>query len=157
MTHIVDTNVALKANGPDPSVSSEPSKHELDCWDASERFLDSIRESGRIAMDESGYIWEEYKRHMRWGGQLGAGHLFLRWVNDHQWNPAHCNQIAMAPFPGDPALKGFDPSDQKFVQVALAHPERPPILVSADRVWPRFAAPLAAHGIRIEFLCPEHA
>jgi hypothetical protein len=58
-------------------------------------------------------------------------------------------------FPNDERLVGFDRSDHKFVAVALAHPERPPILNAVDADWWYYREELARHGIRVEFLCPN--
>jgi hypothetical protein len=58
-------------------------------------------------------------------------------------------------FPVDRALKNFDRSDRKFVAVALAHPERPPILQAVDSKWWGFKDALNRNGVRVEFLCPD--
>jgi hypothetical protein len=58
-------------------------------------------------------------------------------------------------FPDDPDLAQFDPSDRKFVAVAAAHPERPPILQAADSKWLAWEKPLRRHDITVEFLCPD--
>jgi len=59
-------------------------------------------------------------------------------------------------FPADQALEDdFDPDDRKFVAVANAHPEKPPILEAADSKWLGWEAKLALHGIRLEFLCRD--
>jgi hypothetical protein len=150
MTCIVDTNVAIVAN------EIEPSDERLDCCAACIERLRKIVVSGRVALDDDGQIWEEYKPYMRWHGQLGVGHQFFKWVHDNQWNEERCDRVAMAPFPLNPSLAAFDLSDRKFVQVSLAHPDRPPVLVATDSDWRNHAEGLAAH-IRIEFLCPEHA
>ncbi|MBC6473672.1 MAG: hypothetical protein GDA48_13345 [Hormoscilla sp. GM102CHS1] len=58
-------------------------------------------------------------------------------------------------FPQDPALADFDLSDRKFVALALAYPEKPPILNAVDSDWRNFHDRLSTHGVRVEFLCPE--
>lgn len=146
MTCIVDTNVAFIAN------KVEPSDEMLECCEACVERLKVIMVSGRIALDDDGHIWDEYKRYMLWHGQLGVGHEFFKWVHDNQWNEERCDRVLMAPFPGQPELAGFDLSDRKFVQVSLGHPDRPPILVAEDRGWRRHAGSLAGH-VHIEFLC----
>ncbi len=47
----------------------------------------------------------------------------------------------------------FDPADRKFIAVANAHPEKPPVLESADSKWLGWEPRLNVCGIRIEFLC----
>jgi len=49
----------------------------------------------------------------------------------------------------------FDPSDRKFIAVANAHTEKPPILECADSKWLGWEKKLGAHGIRIEVLCRD--
>lgn len=148
MTCIVDTNVPIKAN------EIEPADEMLDCYQTCVERLRWIMVSGRVTLDDDGLIWEEYKPHMRWHGQLGAGHEYFKWVHDNQWNEERCDRVAMAPFPEHPSLASFDLSDRKFVQVSLGHPDRPPILIAADSDWRNHAEALAAF-VRIEFLCRE--
>ena len=68
--------------------------------------------------------------------------------------PLDQEQTQFAEFPPDAALEAaFDPADRKFVAAANAHPEKPPILESADSKWLGWEPALAAHGIRLEVLC----
>ena len=50
-------------------------------------------------------------------------------------------------------LDDFDPSDRKFVAVANAHPEKPPILEALDSKWWGWRDALSAAGITVLFLC----
>ena len=58
-------------------------------------------------------------------------------------------------FPDDPELEKFDQSDRKFVAVALATPDQPPIVNAVDSDWLEFYEPLVKNGIKIQFLCPD--
>jgi hypothetical protein len=58
-------------------------------------------------------------------------------------------------FPADEALSGFDPSDKKFVAVAVSHHANPPIRVALDRGWVRHREALKDARVEIEFLCPD--
>jgi hypothetical protein len=151
MTHIVDTNVAVVAND---RMSPQAS---LDCVEACVRRLKAIMTSDRIALDDDDRILQEYLPYMRWHGETGLGDEFFKWVVDNQWNGGRCDRVSVAPYPDDPALASFDLSDRKFVQVALGHSERPPILNAVDSDWRNFETAFRAHGVHIEFLCPEHA
>jgi hypothetical protein len=70
-----------------------------------------------------------------------VGDAFLKWVLTNRTNPKHCEQVRItqiaendfAEFPRSQSLVGFDPSDRKFVAVALTHPQRPAI-AAADHV-----------------------
>jgi len=151
MTCIVDTNVAVVAN---ERVSPQAS---LDCVAACVQNLIAIMESGILAMDDDSQILDEYLPYIRWHGELGVGDEFFKWVVDNHWNAERCHRVAIATYPETPELANFDLSDRKFVQVALGHPERPPILNAVDSDWLDFAEALAQHGVTIQFLCLEHA
>ena len=60
-----------------------------------------------------------------------------------------------AEFPADEQLAKFDPSDRKFVAVALAADDAPPILNASDTDWWLARDALGAHGLTVKFLCPE--
>jgi hypothetical protein len=151
MTFIVDTNVAIVAN-------EEPSeKRSTGCIVACIERLETIQTAGRLAIDDENLILAEYEPYMQWHGPRGVGHEFFIWVVNNLWNERLCDRVRLASYPDDPAIATFDLSDRKFVQVALSHPERPPILNATDSDWRDFEAPLAAYGVRVEFLCPEHA
>ena len=47
---------------------------------------------------------------------------------------------------------GFDPSDKKFVAVAIASGDSPPILVAGDRVGHNYREALVDHGAIVEHL-----
>ena len=58
-------------------------------------------------------------------------------------------------FPDDPALNDFDPDDRKFIAVAIAHLEKPPILQAVDSQWWDFRDALRRNGIIVEFICED--
>jgi hypothetical protein len=96
-------------------------------------------------------------------GQPGVGDAFLKWVLTNQANPQRCEVVELrlddqgncTDFPHDEALAGFDLSDRKFVAVALAHPNHPPILNASDTDWWHYRQALAGYGVEVDFLCPE--
>lgn len=101
---------------------------------------------------------------MRSDGQPGEGDAFLKWVLTNQANPQRCEHVHINPtengnnfaeFPEDPDLKAFDPSDRKFVAVALSHPDSPPILNAVDSDWWLFRDAFTRNGVHVEFLCPQ--
>ncbi|MFV9507126.1 MAG: hypothetical protein AB4911_21460 [Oscillochloridaceae bacterium umkhey_bin13] len=162
MSHtIIDTNAAVVANGNSAQASQR-------CAAACERLLQEFTaDRRRLVIDSSWHILREYIRNLRSEGQPGAGDAFLRWVLTNQANPQRCEQVAIttrpdaqsehdfAEFPDDPALERFDPSDRKFVAVARAHPEHPPIHYAIERGWYRYQAALASHGLTIIQVCPD--
>lgn len=156
MSIVVDTNVALVANGRHPEASQS-------CADACQQALLDARQS-LILLDEGYEIFDEYQRYLSHSGQPGLGDAFFRWLWTNQANPAHCRLIRITPhadrgfeeFPNDDALLGFDRSDRKFVAVALASGEAPSILNATDSDWWEFHNQLAAYGVHVNYLCPDH-
>jgi hypothetical protein len=157
MTIVVDTNVLVVANGRDCPQAN------LACIRLCRQQLQNIQQSGGLLLDDTWHIIREYKKEVSQSGQPGLGDAFLRWVLTNQDNPDRCQQIHItqlgenefAEFPNDPDLAKFDPSDRKFVAVALTHPDCPTILNAVDSDWQQFGATLAHHGIRIQQLCPD--
>ena len=80
-------------------------------------------------------------------------------------NPEQCDLVSITPiddsedafeeFPDDPALDGFDPADRKFIAVARAHPEKPPILQAVDSQWLDFHEAFRRNGVTVEFICED--
>jgi hypothetical protein len=158
MMWVVDTNVAVVANnrstrdqqGQDRSVDPE-------CRLASQRFLRDLLASGRIAVDDTGEIQAEYRRHLNAAGQPGVGDEFYRAIL--MSHPDKIVRIAIGrtgedeydAFPNDPALEGFDRSDRKFVAVALV--ASVPVVNATDSDWVNHDGALSAHGLEISYLC----
>lgn len=161
MAVVVDTNVAMVASRLSPQADER-------CVDVCIKHLAAIKDGGDLLVDGLGLILYEYAKKLGYSGQPGAGHAFVKWAHDHQAIADKVRQVAITPttaagwrrydeFPDAPALKGFDPSDQKFVAVALASGENPPILNAVDSDWWNDRVALAAAGVNVEFLCPQHA
>ncbi|MBI3961041.1 MAG: hypothetical protein HY328_19690 [Chloroflexi bacterium] len=158
MAVVVDTNVPKTANG-DATAQASPA-----CIRACVAAVSRVQRGEVLVLDSGWRILNEYKGQLRSSGQPGAGDAFLKWVLTNWTNPQRCFLVALtdvaapqlfAEFPDDPALAAFDPSDHKFVAVALAHPEQPPILNATDTDWWHFQARLAVYGVTVDFLCPD--
>ena len=159
MTVIVDTNVALVANG----------KWNQDFDTCEETCINRLEEitSGKaiLALDDQRRIIEEYRKKLSPDGQPGVGDAFLKWVEINWTNPKRCILVPITPiedsetefkeFPDDPALQKFDPDDRKFIAVALAHPEKPPILQAMDKQWWELRDALRRNCVTVEFICEE--
>ena len=138
---IIDTNVAVAANRNSDQAS-------LTCVAACGRLLQEFTADQRMLVIDSGWhIIGEYTRNLRSEGQPGIGDAFLKWVLENRENSQRCKQVPItvrpdaqlehdfAEFPDDPALERFDLSDRKFVAVARAHPNHPPIYNAVDTDW----------------------
>jgi hypothetical protein len=150
---LVDTNVGVAAN----FKSDASDECALTCIQT----LREITERGHLVLDTIGLIFDEYRKNMSMSGQPGVGDVFMRWVNDNQYNTERCTRVAVTPengsfeeFPPDTNLADFDLSDRKFVAVAAAHGGKPPILVACDTDFWIARDALAAANIQVEFLCP---
>lgn len=159
MKYVVDTNVPVVANG-------RSSQASPNCVIACVQKIRAIQTQHILVLDSGYEIFGEYKAYLSPAGQPGVGDAFFKWLLTNQANPECCEYVKITPtvdkrgvtyteFPnGDGALDGFDYSDRKFAAVALAHPERPPIVNAVDTDWWHFKQALENHGLEIEFLCP---
>lgn len=152
---IIDTNVAIVANARDNRIAPEC---VIACGRALRHF--SLDQS-MLAIDNQWLIIDEYKNRLNQSGQPGLGDAFLKWVLTNMWNTERCVQVPITPdpslgfgeFPASPELSTFDLSDRKFVAVALAHRDRPPIFEATDSDWWHARDALQAEGVEIRFLC----
>lgn len=154
---VIDTNVAVVANGKTPQAG-------IDCVLATIETLAAIRAKMTTLVDNEGLIIEEYRRYLSPSGQPGPGDAFFKWLWDNQANPQYCQQIPITPtkdrrrfveFPESPLLEKFDDNDRKFVAVALASGQQPPVLNASDTDWWQFRQALEQHGVVVQFICPE--
>lgn len=153
----VDTNVAVVAN---------EGHHEASpgCVIACTDLLEKIRNGEALVVIDDGWeILNEYQRNLSSSGQPGPGDAFLKWLHQNLRNPNRCECVPLDPdesrgyrqFPEDPVLAGFDPSDRKFVAVALASRNRPAVANAVDSDWWEHREALAKAGVRVEDLCPD--
>lgn len=155
-TVVVDTNVILVANRQHDAVSER-------CVAACAERLNQIVQGGRVAIDDAFRILGEYQNKAL--PQVGKrpGDAFLKWLLRNNANPARCDRVqlvehaerAFESFPADDRLADFDSADRKFVAIANAHPEKPPILQAVDSKWLRWEPALNDCGLSVDFLCPS--
>ena len=159
MKVIVDTNVPLVANGSADQASE-------DCVEACiDELLKITQGNVKLMLDDQRRIIEEYRNKLNPGGFPGVGDAFLKWVEINWANPQQCDLVSITPvndletdfqeFSTDPALHGFDPDDRKFIAVALAHSEKPPILQAVDSEWWNARDALRQNGVTIDFICED--
>ena len=157
MRCVVDTNVATTANRANEGAPAS-------CVVASARALRSLMEGGHVFVDDGGRIVAEYRANLDAKGQPGPGDVFFKWLLTHEWGVERVSRVRITPSPDDeedfkelptpPEGTVYDRSDRKFLAVAAAHGEHPPILQSFDSKWWAWGAALAKVGVRIHFLCP---
>ena len=155
---IVDTNVATTANDANVGASST-------CAAACARALLAVMASGHVFVDDGGRIVDEYRRNLSARGQPGPGDIFLKWLLTNEWGGQRVTRVPITPdkhdaddfreLPRPPPSVRYDPSDRKFLAVAAAHSEHPPILQAMDSKWWGWRKALAQVGISIHFLCAQ--
>ena len=156
MMVIVDTNVAVVANGESPQAS--PSCVYI-CINRLERIMCGEM---KLVLDENRIILNEYSRNLYPNGN-NVGDRFLKWCHRNRKNPEQCKLVSITPvanlenefeeFPKDPELENFDPDDRIFIAVAHKHPQKPPILQAVDTKWLDFHDALNRHEVTVEFIC----
>ncbi len=157
---LVDTNVAKTANLATQPETGVP----LDCIAKCVEAIEHVTQNRGLVMDANDEIFNEYRQQLSMSGQPGVGDAFMKWVHDNRWSLPEVDRIQITPqgdsyveFPEHEDLVDFDLSDRKFVAVANAHPNKPPILQATDSKWWSWKDALAQVGIQVNFLCPEYA
>lgn len=155
MKAVIDTNVLRVAAGQHADATH-------DCVMTCVQRLMAMQVSGVTVIDDGHKILGEYLKNPSLTATNQVGGQFLKWLLQNAGNASRVEQVALtehapncfAEFP-DPALEPqFDPPDRKFVAVAHAHPEKPPIWQAADCKWLNWWPALLAKGVEVEFLCP---
>jgi hypothetical protein len=156
MRAVIDTNVILVANGQHKAVSGE-------CIASCISELQNIKTNGKVVIDNSYLIVQEYCQKTRPNTGNRTGDVFLKWLLQNKANLAHCEQVEIVAhprrvwksFPDDENLVDFDKPDRKFVAVSNACDSKPPILQAADSRWLKWSKNLKSHGIEVTFLCKQ--
>ncbi len=160
--YIIDTNVCITANNKETGYRVDK-RCILRCIEKLRECVDFLKnDTGAIFIDAGIEIINEYKEHLSFSGQPGAGDMFFKELYNNIGRPA-CKKVEItkedewgyAEFPHCQELKSFDKSDRKFVAVAVAADKEPFILNATDSDWKHFGVELENHGIKIEQLCPN--
>ena len=150
--HVIDTNVAIVANGRDTHADDAC---QLACVDAL-----ALVATQEVAIDDGGLMLAEYAEHLRFAGRPGIGDKFFKHVFDHQYQPARVRRVAISPVEDD--RRGFDElppnqldrSDRKFLAVAVA--ANAAILNATDSDWDEQATLMEDLEVEVRQLCPQH-
>lgn len=158
---VVDTNVPVKAN-----LANQPGREPdfpRDCVHQCVEAIKHVMQNRALVIDAGKEIFAEYKRHLSLSGQPGVGDGFMKWVCIHCLSSLDSHRVTItktgdtyAEFPKHKGLTGFDPDDHKFVAVANAHPDKPPILQATDAEWWDYQDVLREAGIEVRLLCPDY-
>jgi hypothetical protein len=155
MRAIIDTNVILVANGAHPDVSES-------CRDACIDKLTRIVKDGQVVVDDANEIIEEYLRRTEPHKGSRVGDVFLKWLLNNQGNPKRVERVPLSPT-GEASYSEYealnlphrcDPSDKKFIAVAVRASQQTPISQATDSKWLDWWRSLHESGLAIEFVCP---
>jgi hypothetical protein len=120
---------------------------------------------GHVFIDDAGSIVAEYRRNLSPFEQPALGNAFLKWLLTHEWAGRRVSRVRLTPrashphdfeeTPPEPPDVHYDPSDRKFLAVAAAHPEHPPILQALDSKWWGWRDALSSASVSVHFICPD--
>lgn len=150
---VIDTNVAISANGKDTHAS-------LACQFACIEFLEKCIKLP-IALDRTGLIMAEYARHLSYAGQPGVGDMFFKYLHDHQHSGKKIHTVVITE--SSDSNRGFDElpenaldnSDRKFLATAVVAKAK--IVNATDSDWEEQINLLQLLNINLKQLCPEHS
>jgi len=157
MNVVVDTNVAIAANGRKTHAS-------LACQYACTVFLEGLvapNKRTHIVLDEPGLIFTEYSGHLHYKGQPGVGDIFFKYLHDHMYLGNKIRHVPITPIAD--VNRGFnelppnslDKSDRKFLAAAVVAPGAK-IVNALDTDWHKQVAFVSSLGVNVQQLCPEH-
>jgi phenylpropionate dioxygenase-like ring-hydroxylating dioxygenase large terminal subunit len=134
-----------------------------ECVLACVQAIEHVIKKHGLVIDAGDEIFDEYRDQLSMKGQPGQGDRFMKWVHDNRWSLPASQRVVITnngdsydEFPSHEGLGNFDRSDRKFVAVANAHPQKPPILQATDSKWWAWRDALAQVGIAVHFLCPDY-
>ncbi len=153
----MDTNVAVAANGRDTHAS-------LRCQVACIEFLQKVVSTGpryQILLDDLGLILGEYRGRLNHRGAPGTGDIFYKFLHDHLYSARKVVRVSITPVNdetrsfGELPPNSFDKNDRKFLAVALV--SKADVYNAVDTDWHEHSAFVAALGVTVNQLCPEHS
>ena len=151
---VVDTNVAVVANGRDTHA-------DIPCQMSCVRRIKSLMQGGVVVLDDMGLIMDEYGSRLKFGGAPGVGDSFFKYLFDSQHQGKRVRRVSVTRCSDE--HRGFrelpqndlDPSDRKFLAVAVVSGAS--ILNATDSDWSEQQALADSLRIEIEQLCPDYA
>ena len=154
MTFVVDTNVAIAANGRGTDADKE-------CRLVCVQELRSLIAREVIAIDDRGRVLDEYRKHLSFSGMPGVGDMFFKHVFNNQFQDKYVRRVAVTPTEDaersfeELPKNTFDPSDRKFLVVAMA--AKAIVLNATDSDWDEQKPLMDELGVEVRQLCPRYA
>ena len=150
-TYVIDTNVAVVANGRNTYADT---RCQLNCV----KRLRQVIGDGLVAIDDDGAILAEYARNLGWSGAPGVGDAFFKHVCDHQYRCDKVKRVHVTPA-RDVQGRGFeelprnsfDRADRKFLAVAIVGAAK--VLNATDSDWREHEDLMVDVGVEVDELC----
>ena len=150
---VVDTNVAIVAN------AGEATNADMRCQLSCTERLETLVKEEVVALDERQAILAEYAKHLSYAGRPGVGDMFFKNLFDNQYQDERVQLIAITEC--EDANRGyeelprntFDPSDRKFLAVAVA--SGAVVLNATDSDWGEEWKLMNKLKVEIVELCPH--
>lgn len=152
MRVVIDTNVLIAANGGDGGPSPE-------CVAECARRLLESQSQHVILEDNADLVFKEYKNHLSFSGQPGAGDRFFEWFVRTRWTPQYVCRIDIGSneaqvTAGIPSsCHSFDRSDHKWIAITLQG-DGDLIYNALDSDYSISAITLQSEGVSVLELCP---
>ena len=151
---VVDINVAIVANGGGTRADGHC---RLDCVERLQRVV----VQGVVAVDDTGFILEEYERHLCRAGMPDVGDAFFKHLVNHLHTGSQVHRVTVTL--SDDDRRGFeelhendfDRSDRKFLAVAVV--ANAVVLNATDSDWAEHEALMETLEVKVDQLCPQHA
>ena len=156
MKVVVDTNVAMAANGRDTHAS-------LSCQYECTIFLENLvspEKRTRIILDEQGLIFAEYRTRLCYKGQPGVGDMFFKYLHDHMYLNKKIIRVSITPIIAENRTfnelppNSVDKNDRKFLATAVVAGAE--IVNAVDTDWHEQIIFITGLGVNIQQLCPDH-
>lgn len=150
---VIDTNIWANMDKIPPKSEAER-QCILACIEWGKAFNEGT-DDDQIAVDLAWKILTEYRKNVKPGG------LAERYLNTLLSQPITRLKLVKIDFDRNghaivPADLEIDPSDRKFVAVALAFEPPVPILNSTDTDWEKSKAKLSGYKIEVRELCADY-
>lgn len=156
MRIVIDTNVAISANGRDTHACG---KCQIECIEYIEAAT-SPKSKKIIVLDDQDLIIGEYKKHLNHRGQPGMGDAFYKYLHDHMYGGDKILLVRINENGDDDTgfdelpENSIDPSDRKLL--AAAKVAAADIINALDTDWHEKRDFLSAFSVNVVQLCPEH-
>lgn len=154
MKAVVDTNVAIAANGRNTHASPHC---QLKCIEFLQEIINP-RKGNTLVLDLPGYILDEYRIHLNYRGQPGVGDLFFKFLHDNLYSTERVIQVAISPIADE--TRGFeelppnklDPGDRKFLATSIVGAAN--LFNALDTDWSEQVELTKELGVEVVELCP---